>query len=41
VLKGTLIDNTMDEGNKTSSRSREVSLKIFPQDLGSNPTSNK
>lgn len=37
VLKGTLIENTMDEGNKTSSQSREVSLKIFPQDLGSNP----
>jgi hypothetical protein len=41
VLRGTLIENTMDEGNKTSSRSREVSLKIFPQDLGSNPATNK
>ena len=41
MLKGTLIENTMDEGNKTASRSREVSLKIFPQDLGANPGSNK
>jgi len=41
VLKGTLIENNMDEGNKTSSHSREVSLKIFPQDLGSNPATNK
>ncbi|MGB9236324.1 MAG: hypothetical protein WCC04_18095 [Terriglobales bacterium] len=40
-LKGTLVENTMDDGNKTSSHSREVSLKIFPQDLGSNPPSNK
>ncbi len=41
VLKGTLIENTMDEGNKTSAHSRDVSLKIFPQDLGSNPAANK
>jgi hypothetical protein len=41
VLQGTLIENTMDEGNKTSSHSHEVSLKIFPQDLGSNPAANK
>jgi hypothetical protein len=34
VLKGTLIENAIDEGNKTSSRSREVALKSFPQDLG-------
>jgi len=33
VLKGTLIENTMDEAKKTSSRSREVALKSFPQDL--------
>ncbi len=37
VLNGTLIQNNLDETNKTSSHSREVSLKIFPQDLGSNP----
>jgi hypothetical protein len=33
VLKGTLVENTTDEANKTSSRSREVALKSFPQDL--------
>ena len=33
VLKGTLIENTTDETKKTSSRSREVALKSFPQDV--------
>jgi hypothetical protein len=33
VLKGTLVENTADENKKTSSRSREVALKGFPQDL--------
>lgn len=33
VLKGTLVENTSDEAKKTSSRSREVALKSFPQDL--------
>jgi len=33
VLKGTLIENTIDETKKTSSRSREVALKSFPQDM--------
>jgi hypothetical protein len=33
VLKGTLTQNSSDEGKKTSSRSREVSLKSFPQDV--------
>ncbi len=33
VLKGTLIENTTDETKKTSSRSLEVALKSFPQDL--------
>lgn len=33
VLKGTLIENTTDEAKKTSSRSREVALKSFPQDM--------
>lgn len=37
VLKGTLIENTTDEAKKTSSRSREVALKSFPQDAS--PTS--
>ena len=35
VLKGTLIENGMDEGKKTSSHTRQVALKMFPQDLGS------
>ncbi len=34
VLKGTLIENTTDETKKTSSRSLEVALKSFPQDMG-------
>ena len=33
VLKGTLIENTTDEAKKTSSRSQEVALKSFPQNL--------
>jgi hypothetical protein len=33
VLKGTLVENTVDEAKKTSSRSLEVVLKSFPQDL--------
>lgn len=33
VLKGTLVENTTDEAKKTSSRSREVALKNFPQDV--------
>jgi hypothetical protein len=37
VLKGTLIENTMDDAKKVSSRSREVALKRFPQDLGAPP----
>lgn len=36
VLKGTLTENSIDDAKKTSSRSREVALKSFPQDL--NPT---
>jgi hypothetical protein len=35
VLRGTLIENSMDEGKKTSSHSRQVALKMFPQDLSS------
>ena len=41
VLKGTLIENTMDDAKKVSSRSMEVALKIFPQDLGSTPAQKK
>ncbi len=33
VLKGTLIENTTDEAKKASSRSLEVALKSFPQDM--------
>jgi hypothetical protein len=40
VLKGTLIENTNDESKKTSSRSQEVALKSFPQDLSPPPAKN-
>ena len=33
VLKGTLVESTTDEAKKTSSRSIQVVLKSFPQDL--------
>jgi hypothetical protein len=32
-LKGTLVENTTDEAKKTTSHSREVALKSFPQDI--------
>ncbi len=41
VLKGTLIENTTDEAKKTSSRSREVALKSFPQDASPLQTEKK
>lgn len=41
VLKGTLVENAVDAGNKKSSRSREVVFKIFPRDLGVEPGSKK
>jgi hypothetical protein len=34
VLKGTLVENSMDGEKKISSHPRQVALKIFPQDLG-------
>jgi hypothetical protein len=34
VLKGTLVENSMDGGKRTSSHTRQVALKMFPQDLG-------
>jgi hypothetical protein len=37
VLKGTLTQNSTDADKKTSSKSREVSLKSFPQDLDASP----
>ena len=33
VLKGTLVENTTDDAKKSSSHSREVALKSFPQDM--------
>ena len=38
VLKGTLTENATDEAKKTTSRSREVALKSFPQDMSPAPT---
>jgi hypothetical protein len=37
VLKGTLKQYTADAGNKSTSKSREVVFKAFPQDLESEP----
>lgn len=34
VLKGTLIQNNTDADKKTSSKSRDVAFKSFPQDMG-------
>ena len=34
VLKGTLTENATDDAKKTTSHSREVALKSFPQDAG-------
>ncbi len=34
VLKGTLIQSTTDAEKKASSKSRDVALKSFPQDMG-------
>ncbi len=36
VLKGTLTEHSSDAAKKTSSRSREVTLKSFPQDVNPN-----
>ena len=37
VLKGTLTQNSSDVNKKVSSRSRDVVLKMFPQDAGPAP----
>ena len=37
VLKGNLIQNTTDAAKKTSSKSRDVTFKSFPQDMGVSP----
>jgi hypothetical protein len=34
LLKGTLTQNTIDANKKTSSKSRDVAFKSFPQDMG-------
>ncbi len=41
VLKGTLVENTTDEAKKTSSRSRQVEMKSFPQDMAQPPLEKK
>jgi hypothetical protein len=37
VLKGTLTQNNTDADKKTSSKSRDVTFKSFPQDMGAPP----
>ena len=37
VLKGTVTQYTTDTNKKTSSKSHDVVLKAFPQDLGDTP----
>jgi hypothetical protein len=37
VLNGTLVEHTTGADKKTSSRSREVALKSFPQDMAPSP----
>ena len=37
VLKGTLTQNNTDADKKTSSKSRDVTFKSFPQDMGVPP----
>jgi hypothetical protein len=41
VLKGTLLENTIDEAKKISSHSRQVVLKSFPEDLAPPPAGKK
>ena len=37
ILRGTLTQSSTDSNNKTSSKSREVTLKSFPQDMDTGP----
>lgn len=37
LLKGTLTENSTDANKKTSSKSRDVTFKSFPQDMGAPP----
>ena len=41
VLKGKLTENSSDESNKVTSRSRDVIFKMFPQEAGSTPVTRK
>ena len=41
VLKGTLTENTTDVNKKVTSRSRDVLLKMFPQNAEPAPTARK
>jgi hypothetical protein len=41
VLKGTLIENKLDDAKKVSSQSRTVALKSFPQELAPAPDQKK
>ena len=41
VLKGTLVENRTGEAKKTSSRSIQVALKGFPQDMAPPPAEKK
>jgi hypothetical protein len=37
LLKGTLTEHKIDAAKKTTAKTREVSLKSFPQDAGAEP----
>ena len=41
LLKGTLTESSTDNAKKTSSRSREVALKSFSQDINPSPAQRK
>jgi hypothetical protein len=41
VLKGTLTENTTDVNKKVTSHSRDVTLKMFPQDAEPTPSTRK
>jgi len=41
LLKGTLTEYSIDDAKKTSSRSQEVALKSFPQDVNPTPAERK
>jgi hypothetical protein len=41
VLRGSLVENTIDETKKTSFRSLQVVLKSFPQDVAPSPAEKK